>query len=64
MNYKSFLNKMKELGRWMINWIKHLAMGLPICKMDRKDKRKEVVQFCILLVIFLMIVEVIKILNF
>jgi len=63
MNYKSFLNKMKELGRQVINWIKHQAMRLPISKMDKKDKRKDIIQFCILLVIFLMIVEVIKMLK-
>jgi len=47
----------------MCNKVKSLINKLPLFKMDDKDKRKEIVQFSILLWIFLMIVGILDYLG-
>ncbi len=42
----------------MKDGIKSLVNKLPLFKMSDKDKRKGIVQFCVLLVIFLMILGI------
>ncbi len=54
---------MGERQTTMSDTIKSLVNKLPLFKMDDKDKRKEIVQFSILLWIFLMIVGILDYLG-